>query len=230
MSVDFGITADLKWVRSHIVLLLLSAAIAFGAVYGVVSLLSSHDAANDKKWQQILSSQQTLTSALQSQLNSDETKWAAANSQLLASNEKLASAISARALDLSTKIAKDANLTAPDTAKRLGGTANGSNDILLPLPVGRNIVVSLDTLTSVQADLADTKSRLSNETAIAVNLQSNLDSQDKLLSAFRTQADDQEKACKAQVADLKAAARKSKLRWFGAGWVSGMISARLLGI
>lgn len=229
MSIETAIVADLKWVRSHVITVFLFAALAFGVVYGVEVLLSRHDSANNQKWQALLTIQQQQTQLLQSQLQLDEQRWSAANTQLLAANQKLAAAVSSRDAALAARLKQDANLTAAETAKRLGGTASG-DDIVLPLPVGRTITISLDTLSAVQADLADTKSQLANEVTVAANLQENLDSQDKLLSAFRTQSDVEVKACQAQVKDLKSSARKGKLKAFAIGWVAGLLSARLLGI
>ena len=46
---------------------------------------------------------------------------------------------------------------------------------------------------------------------------------------MKVQNDDESKACKAEVADIKAQARKSKLRWLGVGIIIGFIGAHLAG-
>lgn len=223
------INKDVAWIRNHVILLLLAAGLSFGAVYFVDNLMAKHASENDKKWQVILGAQELQTQAVQSQLTQDETKWAAVNVQLMNANQKLSAAITSRDAALAAQVKVDATLSATQTAAKLGGTANGE-DITLPLDTGRGIAISLDTLAGTQQDLADTKTKLTNETTIAEDLQSNLDEQEKLISAMKTQATDAVQSCKATVAAVKAEARKSKLRWLGMGWILGMLSARALGI
>lgn len=223
----YSIEADLNWVRSHVLTIIVLAVLIFGGVYYFNSRAASAAAANDSKWQSILAQQVKQTEALQSQLNSNEEKWSAANSSLLSANQTLAASVLARATQLSTNAAKNANLPPSDVAIKLRGAANG-DDIILPLPIGRDLATSLDTLAATQADLADTKTQLANEITVAENLQSNLTEEQKLLSALRTQSEIQEKACKASVADLKSQIRKGRLKWWGIGFLSGLIAGRIL--
>jgi hypothetical protein len=223
-----NLTQDAQWLRNHIILLALAAGIAFGSVYYVDSLLARHAKESDQKWQSILVTQQQQTQTIQTQLAQDETKWAALNVQLVNANQKLAATIAARDVAVAAQVKQDASLTAQETATKLGGTTNGE-DIELPLGTGRGLAVSLDTLAGTQADLADTKTRLSNETTLAANLQFDITEKDKFIAAMKVQNDNESKACKAEVADIKAQARRSKLRWLGVGIIIGFIGAHLAG-
>lgn len=230
MSIDgvkIDLSADLKWARTHIILVLVYSAIAFGAVYGIETLLSHRAADTDQKWSVILATSRQQISDLESQLKTHDAEYAAENLSLLAANQKLAAVVVSRGTELQTQLKKDNTLSALDTAAKLGGTVNGT-DIVLPLPTGRNLAGSLDTLSSTQADLQNVQTELTNETEVAANLQKSGDEKDALLSAMRTQAVDQDKACKAEIAAVKSAARKSKLKWFGIGIVVGLIGGRWL--
>jgi hypothetical protein len=232
------VKADFTWLKQHLILVAFAALLVFGGVYFVDGLLSKHAAENDAKWQSILKTQQAQTQAISNQLNQDEANWAQVQAKLLAANQQLASAIATRDSAAQKQTQTDATLSASEAAQRLaqqtgakpGEIAAQGDNISVDLNISRGIVTSLDLLPAAQADLVDTKKQLANETDIATNSQADVAAQKNLVSALRTENTDQQKACVAQVSAVKAAARKSKLKWFGIGYVAGFVSARILGI
>jgi hypothetical protein len=215
---------DYSWLTHHLLMLALVGVLVIGSVYGIESLIAKHDAAKDAQWKSVVA-------ADQQRLATDEANWQQQFQVLSAQNTQLLGAISQRGAALAVQQKKDATLSANEAAQRLSEqtkaapgevTAQGNN-LLVDLPISRQIVIGLDQLPVLQANLTDTKTQLTNETTIAQNAQSDVVAQKKVNA-------DQVEACKAQVADVKAQARKSKLKWFGIGYVAGVISARLLGI
>lgn len=223
------IITDWKWLRTHLVLVFVAAALVGGGIYGVEALIAKHEAEKDSQWQQILAAQTAQTQLLQNKLNQDESNWSVQNAQNQQLIGTLAQTIAKR--DAATKQQQqlDATLSTAQAADRLSqqtgaktGEVVATGDLVqLNLPVSRQVVQLLDTIPALQGDLADTKSQLGAETAVATNLQANVTEQKTLIAAQQTQFTDSQNACKAQVADLKAQARKSKLKWFVAGLVAG---------
>lgn len=223
-SITSKVTADIAWARHHLFLLLAVVVLVFAGVYGVESLLANARAEKDAQWKSVVA-------ADQARLATDEANWQQQFQVLSAQNTHLLTAIQARDSALAVQQKKDATLSANDAAQRLAQqtkaapgevTAQGNN-LLVDLPISRGIVTSLDELFTIRTDLADTKMQLANETTIAGNTQ-------KDLSEQKTANSDQVKACAAQVADVKAQARKSKTKIAAIFTIVGIVAARLLGI
>lgn len=237
-SITTKISADLAWARHHLFLLAVVLVLAFAGIYGVESLISSRAAQNDAKWQGILAAQTAQTQMISNQLNQDEKNWQAQNAQQQQIIGQLAQTIAKRNEAAANQQKTDASLSAVEAAQRLSQqthakpgevTAQGDT-VIATLPVARTVVGAFDLLDTVQANLTDTQKQLSSESVINTNLQANVAAQKNLVSALRTENTDQQKACVAQVSAVKAQARKSKLKWFGIGYIAGFVSARLLGI
>ena len=100
----------------------------------------------------------------------------------------------------------------------------------MDLPIARVVVSDLDALASARGDLADTQNQLTVQSSLTADAGSNLADAQKVIAAQNLQLADQTKSCTAQITTLKAAARKSKLRWFGAGYVAGFVSGLLVAV
>lgn len=189
-----NLTTDISWVKAHLVLLALTVAIAFASVYGVESLVAKHDAANDAKWSSLLSDVKASN--------------AQAIANLTAQNNALLQQISTRNKQLVVVQTQDKQLPAPQIAQKLGGTAPDATTVALPLDTARTITAELESIPVLQANVAA-------ETTIATD-------DTKEIADLQTQLQVSDKACQAQITDIKAKARKSKLKWFAAGFISGV--------
>lgn len=203
-------------IKSHLVSIVFMGLLIFGGVYGTESLVAKHDAQNDAKWSAILSTAQAKSA-------SDEAQFQVTLAQITAQNTQLAQAITQRDAALAAIVKADATLTAAQTAIKLGGTTIDPNSVTLPLDTARNLTAQVDSIPVLKANLVD-------ETKIAQGLQTALDSQTTVVTDLKTQLVDSDKACKAQVADVKAKARKSKLKWFGIGFIAGLIGGHAAGL
>lgn len=222
---------DLSWIKGHIFLLLAVAILIFVGVYGIESVFAAHDKQKAAETQQILAAAQAQTQLVLTKLLQDEQNWSAQNAQNQQLILTLAQTISKRDAAGQKQQQIDTTLSAKDAAQRLsqqtkagtGEIVAQGDSVLLDLPVTRQVVQLLDTLPVVQADLADTQKQLGAETVVATNLQANVTEQKTLIDALKTQNTDQVNACKAEVKSLKAEARKGKAKWFGIGFISGLL-------
>lgn len=232
---------EISWVKHHLILLAVIIIFFFGGVYFVVHLLANNTAANNAQWQQVLAVTEQHVQTLESKLTDDEKARANVQAQQQAIISQLATAIAQRnaAVDKQTKI--DATLSASEIATRLSQlsqakvgeiTAQGDN-IVIDLPIGRTVMASLDLLPVVQADLADTQQQLAGETTIASSANAMIEEQKMVIDSINQLAAIQQKATAATVSDLKAQARKSKLKYLGVGYIAGLLSGiglRIAGI
>lgn len=215
-----ALNKDFTWISSHLILLAVVALLVFGGVYGVESLLSRRAAANDAKWEYLLKEQTAQTQTIQQQLTQDEKQWAQVVSKLTAQNVQLAATVNERDRQLQQQEKQNATLTAQEAAERLaaqthaeqGEVTVAGNSVVLDLPVTRRVVDSLDSLSTTQADLEDTKQQLVNETQIAVTAQDDVAEQKTLVAAQQKQLATAQQTCKAQISDLKAKQRKNILK------------------
>lgn len=217
-----NILSDLNYLKHHIILLIIVVGLAFGGIYGVESLVANHDIATQSKYELILKQQEQQTSTL-------EANWQVVESQLLTQNSRLTQEMASANKNLAVQIQKNATLTAQEAAKQIqistGSqpaevTANGDN-VVLDLLTARKVSDALVTLPVVQTELVDTTQQLKNTQTILTNTQADVVQQKQLVA-------DEITSCKAQIAVVKAQARKSKFKWFITGVVTGFIGKRLI--
>lgn len=231
-------TEDITWLKTHLLLLIIVVLLAFGSLYGIESIIAKHDTANSDQWKAILQAQTIQTQSIADKLAADEKTWAQQTAAQQAIISQLASSIVQRNNVLAGRIKQDSTLSATEAAQRISQltaaqpgevTAQGDT-VQLDLSVSRTVTTDLDRLPVVQADLTDTQKQLSAQTVITTVLQSDIDDKQKLIDAMKTEAVDADKSCKAEITSVKASARKSKLKWFGIGFLIGLVSAHFIGI
>lgn len=217
-----GLAADWKWLTQHLILLVIVAGLVIGSVYGVESIISSHDAARAAQDSAILAQQTATTKALQQQLQSDEAQWSQVQLQLVAQNTALAKEIDSRNQQIAQLVKTDATLSAEEAASKIstdlqaepGEVTASGNNVSLDLPSARRVTSSLDELPVVQANLSDTQKQLTNETAVATNAQADAAQEKGVIASQTIQLADSTKACNEQISTLKAQNRKSKIKSF----------------
>lgn len=231
------LTDDLKWVKSHVILLLAVVLLVAICVFGIEDVLAKHDKERAAELTQILAAQSAQTQLITSKLTQDEQNWNVQNAQSQQLIATLAKTIAQREVAAQKQQQIDATLSAQAAADRLalqtlaaaGQVIAQGDSVLMDLPVSREVVQLLDTVPVLQADLADTQKQLGAETVVATNLQANVDGQKSLITSLQAQNADQVKACDAQIKVVKAEARKGKLKYLGVGVVIGFGLRLLLG-
>lgn len=217
-----ALAGEWKWFTQHIILLAIIALLIFGGVYGVESIISNHDAARAAQDSAILAQQTATTKALQQQLQSDEAQWSQVQLQLVAQNAALTKEIDSRNQQIAQLVKTDATLSAEQAASKIsidlqaepGEVTASGNNVSLDLPSARRVTSSLDELPVVQANLTDTQKQLTNETTVATNAQADAAQEKQVIASQTAQLADADKTCKAQIASVKADARKGKIKSF----------------
>src|SRR5271154_4197606 len=90
------IKKDWSWLISHLIVLAFVALLVTGAVYGVTSLIASHDAARSGQFAQILATQEAQTKTLQFQLQQDAAASEIRDAQYQATIVQLSKSIQVR--------------------------------------------------------------------------------------------------------------------------------------
>jgi len=165
-------------------------------------------------------------------------------SALTAQNASLAAAAAARGTALAQEQNKNKTLPLPELAKKWQTLENLQDSDLTASAAGITVsptgaVTTVNALESVPVLTADLK----DETQVAQNLQTELDKAVQLAAAQSAQvsslisqgvaADKLLAATKdadtKELASVKASARKSKIRWFKIGFITGLVSGIYLG-
>lgn len=219
-----------SWVLSHLLILALVAGLVWGGIYGVDSMIARHDAANQQKYELVLQQQTAVTKAVEDKLTLDSAQHA---QEALAYQQQIAAdqvAMKQRDDMLKVLIAKIGTMTAPQVVADLQpklrqGTATVLADgVKLDLPAARDVDAQITEGVNAKADLATTQTALTKETSIASNATADLATAKQAITAEQTKNGDQIKACDATIATVKAEARKSKIKWFLIGYVSGFLT------
>lgn len=200
-------------IKSHLVSLVVVAVLIAGSVWGINSLMASHDAKSDAKWAALIASNDAKN-------KTDEAALQATLTAVLAENANLAAQVSQRNVVLQ-QVVKTIQAAPPSQiAKDLGGTSPDPTTVLLPMATARDIDTKLATLSVAEANLV-------SETQIAANDQTIIDGDKKVITDLNTSLANYEpvdKPCAAQISTIKANNRKHALYWFGAGFIAGRIS------
>lgn len=172
------------------------------------------DAQNASTTAQVLAQYQAMISAQSAQIAS------------------LAAAAAQRQVVLKQNQVTDQTLALPELGNRLetlgnvpdGQVSTEGDSVKITHPGTVALVQTLETIPVLQADLKD-------ETALAGAAQAAqrqgdtvIADQAKQITGLNTTLLDASNACKAQVSEVKAQARKSKVKWFKLGFITGFVS------
>jgi hypothetical protein len=156
---------------------------------------------------------------------------------LAAQNVALAQAVAQRQASQVVNQNHDAVLPLPDLANRLktlGNAPDGSvlavgDKIELTQPGAVAVTQTLETIPALQGDLKDTQAALGASQGALTQAGTVIADQGKQITGLNLAATDQDKACKAQVAAVKADANKSKWSWFKRGVIVGFLGGLYAG-
>ena len=209
----------------HIVLYVLLAGAALTGVYLVESKLSSLADAKAAAAEQALSVEKIHSAQLAAAFAANEAQRQKDNAAFIASITQIQAQVK-------TQVVIDRTLPVKDTGHRiedLTGFKQGSvifdssDNLIVPLPLGREIVARLDQGVADAQTVVKQEGVIKNQTASINDLNGIIVEDKKVLSAT-IEAD--AKVLSAE----KAKARKSKLRWFGLGFLAGIFAGHAAGL
>lgn len=213
---------------------LLAVVLAVGLIWGVTGKVNDAIAAHDQRTldadKATLQAQVEKNTAiaqanaqLAAQYQALAQQTAAANKQLEASNAALVTALSQRQ-------ATDATLAPSDLAARIesltalptNSVVSTSNGFSLTAPAAVSIAQHLESVPALTAQVTNLETEKANDEkqlSLQTDLVQGLNTQ---ISGLKLTLGDATKVCSDQIAVVKADARKSKRRWFVAGFITGL--------
>ena len=230
---------------SHLVLIILLGISLLGAFYLFDSRRTQ--AADQRAAIAQLKEQQAESTAASADKN-NQTLQAQVNQQMAALNARsmqlqqevasLTQAIATRDSTLKAQTTQIVTLAPPALATQWGAAAtepapsiDASGNFLVPLSLAQKSMSALITIPVLTQDKADLQSQVDNQKQIISNDANTLalerqahQSDNATCTVDKTALGAQIDNLKAQNAKTKADARKSKFKWFGAGYVAGFIT------
>lgn len=224
-----AIKRDLSWLAHHLILVGIIIGVLFLGVYQIENLMERHDKAREAASAQALQlvvEQVKSLEAHQAQNDAAVAQREAARDVLINS---LVATIAKRDAALEQQIKKNATLTAQQAADRLtqqykaapGQIVASGDTIIADLPISRQFVNTYDQLIGCTGDLDDTKKLLTAEQARTADLKTQVADRDGVVKGKNDELVKQKGNYEDQIKTLKDGARKSKLKWFAAGFVLG---------
>ena len=207
---------DLKWVKGHVITLALAACVVLGSIYGVLYIQANARDAAAQQQAVVVAAITASNAALQASTKQQVDTLVQANLALEAQIQQLTTALSKRQVVEVNLPKQNATLSAAEVATQLGGAAQ-ENDVVLPLPVAKNVLTMVQLVPLLQKD----KSDLQAENGL---LQTEVSNGVQALGLERTahKSDNDANAAiiKGDALNLsacKADARKGKMKWFFIG-------------
>jgi len=232
------ITKDLTWLKTHLVLLVIVVALAVGSVYAIEGLVAKHDIAQEARDQQLLTLVTSQTTDLKTRMAQDEQTAVQRDQQYATIISQLSGTISKQTGQLQQQVKQNATLNATQTARaitdktkaQLGEVTAVGDNLTLDLPIARQINSDLDTLATTTLQLGETQKQLQAQTSLTTDAVLDATNAKKVIDSQDVQLKDAAKVCTDQINTVKAQARKSKIKWFFAGVLTGLGLAHPLGI
>lgn len=242
------------WLLDH-EKLLITAIIALVVIFGyfkITSIIADHDAAALKAAQVVAQQQADLNAALakQATLNAaqiadDKAQLQVLTDRLTAQNAQLVNANTALAAALTKQQKTDATLPVPDLVNRWAQLTPGSN-FAGAIGSGNNVTVTPANAVATVQQLEKVPvltQQLANETTEKTNDDQLINQQNKSIFDLNNQVGtlnnsvvglnktikDNDSVCQLQIKTINDNARKSKLKWFGAGFVLGFVAREFVG-
>jgi hypothetical protein len=219
-----SLTTDWGWIKTHLILLAFAATLSVGAVYGVLYIQSSERAAAEQRQAVIVDALTAQNKIIQQNVAQQIAALNQQNQQLELQNQQLSVLLAKRQVIEVALPKQNATLSATQVATQLGGVAQ-NNDVLLPLSNAQSVLTAVQLVPLLQQDKVDltaSNGLLKNE---VINAQSALDLERKAHTSDNTTSAATIKLRDDTILTLRAENRKSKLKYFGLGYVAGFVSA-----
>jgi hypothetical protein len=225
-----------EYLKAHerLILALVAAGVLWVAIGKIDTLIQHHDDANLKQAQVIAAQDASKNAAIAAQVASDKAAFDALQTKLQAQDAALVQANVALATALTKQQKIDATLPPTDLVARwntLVPSANvtvSTNGETLPNSGAVATVQQLEIIPVQQEEITNEQTLVANGNALAVVQTKQVTDLTAQVTGLKLQSVDDAKVCQAQIAVVKADARKSKRRYFIAGFVAG-IATRIFG-
>jgi hypothetical protein len=220
--------------HEKLILALIAAGVLWFAIGKVDGIIAKHDDANLKQAQIVATAQEDKNAAIAAQVASDKAAFDALQAKLQAQDAALVQANVALATALTKQQKVDSQMNPSELVDRWNVLV--PNAQATPVAAGVNVssagalatVTQLELIPAQQQELVNDHALIANADTLAVAQTKQVTDLTVQVTGLKLQSVDDAKVCQAQIAVVKADARKSKRRWFIAGFVAG-IATRIFG-
>jgi DNA-binding transcriptional MerR regulator len=236
-NVTQTLTEAKTWIQKHerLLIIVLSLVFVYFSLDKVNSIVSSWDHNKASQAMVVLQEQKAKTDSDLEQAKQMLLSYQAQLAQTVVQNTQLTNIIVKRNADLSKQQAEVPKLQPSELAQLWSQSVAVGVGEVSPTPTGYEVTpkAAIATVQALNAG-ATAVQNLQDEQAKNVNLQKDVDSGSALIAqgkiavnGLQLELKDQQKSCDTQLTAVKADARKSKLRWFGLGFVAGYITGKV---
>jgi hypothetical protein len=224
------------YLKAHerLVLTFFAGLILWFALGKVDTLLINHDRAMTQQAQIVAQVQQEKNDATAKLIAQHDADTAALNAKIEARDAQLQQLQVTLVTALSKQQQVDKTLTPTELTQRWNtlvpeaSASSANGQVTLPDSGAVATVVELEKAPVLQQQLTAETEELKNAQSLLAAEGQQVSDRDVLITGLQAKAVDDAKVCTAQIATVKAEARRSKRRWFIIGYVAGFVSRQFI--
>lgn len=228
--------AYLKWIEAHERLLLVAVAgvVLWFGISKLDTLIANHDHAALQQAQVVAQVQQEKNDALAKQVAQDRADYQALSAQVQARDAQLVQLQAQLVATLAQRQKTDASLPPTELVNRWSTLVPQAKPVVTPTGVTLDnsgtvaTVQELEKAPVLSQQLSIANEKLENADKLVTAEGQQITTLGTLVEGLQTKATDDAKVCVAQIAVVRAEARKSKRRWFLVGFVAGFVSRQVI--
>jgi hypothetical protein len=225
-----------QWIKAHERLLLVAVGglVLWFAIGKIDTLIANHDAATLHQAQVVADKQEQINYNLAKQAEQAAADYKALAEKVSAQNAALEQANVTLATALTKQQKTDAALPPTELVARwntlvpAAGSTVTPTGVALPSTGAIATVQELERVPVLSSQIENDRTQIANDGKLIDAGISEKQSLYAEVDGLKLQIVDDTKVCKAQIAEVKAVARKSKLRWFTIGFITGFISRQII--
>jgi len=232
-------TAALSWLQRHERLIIVALVLLAGG-WGYSRYADSSAAKAEARAtvaEQTLAAQKAQDAQNQAQIVQLTQQYQQLTQVLATQNASLAASIASRRQAQAVQVTRDAHLAPSALATRLESMGNAPVGSVTVTPTGLalteqaavTVTETLEAVPVLQADLKDTQAVLQTSEATVAKANDLIAEQAKQITGLNLAAKDADAVCKAQIAAVKAEARKGKIKAFKWGVLVGFVGGLFAG-
>jgi hypothetical protein len=220
--------------HEHLLIVLVLVVLSWFALGKVQSVLAAHDNANLAQAKVTAAVQQEKNDALAKQIAQDKADYTALSTQVQARDAQLVQLQATLVTALARQQKVDATLPPTELVARWNklvpqaGATVTNGQVTLSDSGAVATVVALERAPELDKQLAASNEELINAKKLVAAEGTQITDLTTSVAGLRVQITDNQAVCQAQIAVVKAEARRSKRRWFYAGVVVGFIGRQLI--
>lgn len=235
-SIETKVKSELSWLQRHerLVLAVVAGLVLWFAIGKIDTLIANHDNANLQQAKVTAQVQEEKNQELAEQVAKDKTAYEALAAKIEARDSQLQQMQVQLVAALTKQQQVDKTMTPTELTQRWNvlvpeaGAAVTPSGVSLPPEGARATVIELEKAPILTQELTAKTEELGNSQALLKASGQQVVTLNDLVSGLQLKAVDDAKVCSAQIAVVKAEARKSKRKWFLVGYVAGFLSRQYI--